>query len=106
MDPITGRFFSDKGGDATTVIRVVELEDEPLVQSKTDKNYQMSTNPQSNLKKIFYILAFAQSWNNLFNLQIILTNRLDPTCPPFPALHLPWCIDTLVLGHPLPPTRL
>lgn len=50
------RFFSDKARDATTVIRVVELEDEPLVQSKTDKNYQMSTNPQSNLKIFFIFL--------------------------------------------------
>lgn len=56
MDPITGRFFSDKGGDAATVVRVVELEDEPLVQSKADKNYQMSTNPQSNLKIFFIFL--------------------------------------------------
>lgn len=46
MDPITGRFFSDKGGDAATVIRVVELEDEPLVQSKVKKCNL--TSPSSN----------------------------------------------------------
>lgn len=34
---MTGRFFSDKGRDATTVISVVELEDEPLVPSKVKK---------------------------------------------------------------------
>lgn len=50
------RFFSDKARDAATVVRVVELEDEPLVQSKADKNYQMSTNPQSNLKIFFIFL--------------------------------------------------
>ena len=34
---MTGRFFSDKERDATTVISVVELEDEPWVQSKVKK---------------------------------------------------------------------
>ena len=46
MDPVTGRFFPDEGRDATTVISVVELEDEPLVQSKV-KKYNL-TSPFSN----------------------------------------------------------
>jgi len=59
LNPEKGKkLFSDKGGDAATVVRVVELEDEPLVQSKADKNYQMSTNPQSNLKKFFLYSCF------------------------------------------------